>query len=259
MQVPRGSQPGARRKAMASGSKPGHRRPAANSELEKHRATEARLRKSLARERLLRRQQAELIRLQEMLSRESEHRLLNGLQLISSLLALQSRAIENTETVAQLTKAANRVATLGRIYRHLHALDHAADVEFKPYLEKLCRDFSEMALDEHSESLLVVEGSNLRIPAVTAIPIAFIASELTTNAIKYAKGRIRIRLETRPGQGFALSVLDEGPGLPEGFDPAASEGLGMKIVSSLVRQIGGQLQIAGSDEGQGARFTVLVS
>ncbi len=228
-------------------------------ELKKHRATEAKLRKSLASEHALLRQQDELIQRQDVLSKESEHRLLNGLQLIASLLALQSRATANPEAAAQLTIAANRVATLGRIHRHLHALDHADSVDFKSYLEKLCHDLSEMALNGSPERVLAVEGSERRIATVTAIPLAFIASELITNAIKYAKGRITVRLESRPGQGWALSVVDDGPGLPEGFDPAATHGLGMKIVSSLVRQIGGRLQIARGDDGKGARFTVLLA
>jgi two-component sensor histidine kinase len=64
-------------------------------------------------------------------------------------------------------------------------------------------------------------------------------------------------LETTPDIGHSVSVLDDGPGLPEGFDPADSKGLGMKIVGSLVKQIGGTLQIASGRHGQGACFTVI--
>jgi two-component sensor histidine kinase len=63
-------------------------------------------------------------------------------------------------------------------------------------------------------------------------------------------------LETASTIGHSLSVLDDGPGLPAGFDPAESQGLGMKIIGSLVKQIAGKLQIAPGENGRGARFTV---
>ena len=87
----------------------------------------------------------------------------------------------------------------------------------------------------------MVEGINIELPAATAIPLGFIASELITNAAKY--GRITVRLEAISAKGGALSVANDGPDLPEGFDPAVGKGLGMRIVRSLVKQIGGELQI----------------
>ena len=226
-------------------------------ELERHRATEAELRRSLMREGVLLHQKDNLIQQRDLLSKESEHRLLNGLQLITSLLTIQSCAAKKVEVTAQLTIAANRVAALGRIHRHLHALDHVESVEFKQYLENLCHDLSGIASNEGSERVLVVEGDALKIPTVTAIPLGFIASELVTNSIKYAKGRITVRLRAIPEDGCALSVADDGPGVPQDFDPSATAGLGMKLISALVRQIGGQLEIARGENSQGTRFTVL--
>jgi two-component system, sensor histidine kinase PdtaS len=229
------------------------------SELQKHRATEAKLRLSATRESALMRQKDDLIRQKDILSTESEHRLLNGLQLITSLLTIQSRATTNAEAAAQLTIAANRVAAIGRVHRHLHALDDVKSVEFKKYLESLCRDLSGITSSESPRNAIVFEGTDLLIPAVTGIPLGFIASELITNAIKYAKGKITVRLQTASPNRHVLSVSDDGPGLPEGFDPTASHGLGMKLISSLVRQIGGHLQIGRGDNGGGAKFSVLFS
>ena len=226
-------------------------------ELEKHRLTEARLRKAAARERTLLRQMETILRQKDILSKESEHRLLNGLQLITSLLSIQSRTTKNAEASAQLTIAANRVATLGKIHLHLHELDHVESVEFKQFLAKLCHELFDMASGRTSQRVLTVEGIALTIPTVTAIPLGYIASELLTNSIKYAKGKITVRLETISGARHAFSVSDDGPGLPEDFDPAAAHGLGMKIILALVRQIGGELQIAKGDNNQGTRFTVL--
>lgn len=227
-------------------------------ELEKHKATEAELRRSVLREGALLRQKDELIQQKSVLNRESEHRLLNGLQLITSLLSLQSHATQNAEAAALLAVASNRVAAIGRVHRHLHTLDHVESVEFKQYLESLCSDLSGMTASESGENLLTVAGVELRIPTATGIPLALIASELITNAIKYAKGKIAVVLESS-GKGHVLSVSDEGPGLPKEFAPIVTSGLGMKLISSLVRQIGGQLQSGPGIDGKGTRFTVLFS
>jgi two-component sensor histidine kinase len=80
---------------------------------------------------------------------------------------------------------------------------------------------------------------------------------LIANAAKYGNGRIVVSLQPDPAFGFALSVANGGPALPEGFDPGASTGLGMRIIQSFARQIGGELRIGRGDDGQGARFTVL--
>ena len=166
-------------------------------ELERHRATASRLRKPVLRESDLLPQKDELILQKDLLANESEHRLLNGLQLVTSLLAMQSRGTNNPQAAAQLTMAANRVATLGRIHRHLHTLDKLESVEFKQYLEKLCHDLSDMAFSEFSERSLRVEGAELKIPRATAIPLGFIASELITNSIKHARGKLRSACKRR--------------------------------------------------------------
>ena len=95
------------------------------------------------------------------------------------------------------------------------------------------------------------------MPVATAIPLGFIANELITNAAKYGTGRITVSLEANPAKGYALSVANDGPALPEGFDPAASKGLGMSIIRSLVGRIGGELRVGRGDTDQGARFTIL--
>ena len=228
-------------------------------ELEKHRRTEAKLKQTVIRERALLRQRADLIEQKDILSKESDHRLLNSLQLIASLLSMQSRTINNPEAAAQLAIAANRVATIGRVHRHLHALDHSESVDFKQYLENLCRDLSGVLSTENPENVIAVKGIELNLPTAKGIPLGFIVSELVTNSTKYGKGKITVRLDASPGNGYALSVADDGPGLPAGFDPAAAKGLGMKIISSLVKSIGGQLQVARGDNSKGTRFTVLFS
>jgi two-component sensor histidine kinase len=181
---------------------------------------------------------------------------LNSLQLISSLLALQSRTTRNPEAAEQLSIAGNRVAALGRVHRRLHVLDHLETVEFKQYASRLCEDLSGMMGNDADTRAIVVEGHEIELPTLLGIPLGFIVNELVTNSVKYAKGRITVRLESAP-EGHSLSVLDDGPGLPEGFTTTGHQGLGMKIIQSLVTQIGGELQTGRGDHDSGARFAIL--
>ena len=219
-------------------------------------ALAAELQAALAREEALIREKRDLSQRQVMLAQEFEHRLMNSLQLIGSLLSLQSRAATTHEAAAQLTIAARRVAALGRVHRRLHLLDYQDNVEFRQYLQHLCEDLSGLLFQEGTGYAIVVEGADCEIPTALGIPLGFIVNELVTNSAKYAKGIITVRVETTSPACHALSVLDDGPGLPAGFDPAKSKGLGMKIVLSLVKQIGGELHILPGDNGRGARFRV---
>lgn len=239
----------------------GHRTIASyERELERYRSAELHLREIIAVDESLLRQKDEAIQNQVLLSSESDHRLLNNLQMIVSLLSLQSRATANAEAASQLAAAADRIAMIGRIHQRLHSFDGATTVAFKKFLEDLCSDFSYMvSTGQQGKRDLAVEGLEVELPTLTCRPLAFIANELITNAAKYGKGRITVRLEQNPANGYALSVSNEGPSLPEGFDPVAGRGLGMRIVRSFVERIGGELLIGRGDNDQGARFTVLFS
>jgi|SRR6185437_15714730 len=226
-------------------------------ELERRNETESQLREALAREHMLLDKKVELIRQKDLLSREADHRLMNGLQMISSLLLRQSRETESSKTAEQLKIAADRVAAIGSVHQRLHALDQIGSVELKQYLEGLCHDLSAILPAEDVHHDLAVEGISLQVPTSIGIPLGFLVSELVMNCAKYASGKIIVSLGLKPGKGYELSVSDEGPGFPEGFDPKKSKGSGMKVVSSLVNQIGGQAIFGPNISGRGARVTVL--
>jgi two-component sensor histidine kinase len=222
-----------------------------------HRLVEHQLRVALAHSEARLRQKDELIQRQELLKKESDHRLMNDLQMTISLLSLQSRGSTNPEAATQLAVAANRVSMIARIHRRLHSFDGVEAIDFKEFLEDFGRDFSAMlSSDEHPEQV-VVESIEINLAAATAIPLGFVVSELIANAAKYGNGQIAIRLLPDPPFGYALSVSNGGPALPDTFDPGAGEGLGIKIIQSFTRQIGGELRIGRDGDGQGARFTVL--
>ena len=112
------------------------------SEQKSYNTLVAELEDALGREAVLLKEKHELSDRQVMLAQEFEHRLVNGLQLIVSLLSPQSRTATTPEAADQLTIGARRVASLGRVHRRLHLLDHQDHVEFKEYLQLLCDDLS---------------------------------------------------------------------------------------------------------------------
>jgi two-component sensor histidine kinase len=225
-------------------------------ELAAHKATASELRKALARDEVLLRQKDASIRQQKMLTEECHHRLLNNLQMIVGPLSLQGRKEANAEAASRLSTAADRVRAIANLHHHLHSMDGTPTVDFKPYLDRLCRDHSTMSLsDERPDQVIAVDAIELSLSTTTGIPLSLIVNELVTNAIKHGGGRITVTLAPS-GKGHALSVSNAGSCLPEGFDPTACNGLGMTLVSSLVAQIGGELRIDRGDDGDCTRFTV---
>jgi two-component system, sensor histidine kinase PdtaS len=220
-------------------------------------ALTAALQASLARESVSRQGNVELLQRQHTLALEFEHRFANGLQWIASLLSLQSRTT-TPEAAAQLAIAARRVAAFGSVHCRLHLLDSQKTVEFNQYLRLLCNDLSDLLFqDAENDYSITVEGPTIEIATTIAIPLGFIVNELVTNAAKYARGNIIVQIGGKPPSGYSLSVLDDGPGLPVGFDPARCKSLGMKIVLALAKQIGGMLRFAPGEKGRGTNFTVL--
>ena len=161
---------------------------------------------------------------QMVLSQESDHRLLNGLQMVVSLLSLQGRELASAEVATQLAAAADRVAAIGRIHQRLHSLDGVQIFAIKQHLDDICRDFSMML---SAERVIAVEGTEIIYQPSPAFDSGLITNELLTNAVKYGTGRITISVEPDPEKGKALSVCSDGPSLPKDFNAAPRKGLGM--------------------------------
>jgi two-component sensor histidine kinase len=125
-------------------------------------------------------------------------------------------------------------------------------VEFKQYLIGLCDDLSGLLFQNRTDHAIVVEGTKVEIPSSLASPLGLIATELITNSVKHANGNITVRIEKTALDTYRLSVLDDGPGLPAGFEA----GLGMKLILRFVKQIGGELQIIPRHDDRRTCFTV---
>jgi two-component sensor histidine kinase len=144
---PRGDLP--RSLTILSGSPSRRTLEACERDLIQYRAMEIRLRDALAESEARLRQKEELIQRQELLSRESDHRLMNDLQMTISLLSLQSRASTNAEAAAQLAMAANRVSMIAQIHHRLHSYDGGVQaIDFRKFLVVFGHDFSAMLSSE---------------------------------------------------------------------------------------------------------------
>jgi two-component sensor histidine kinase len=220
-----------------------------------HETDRAALTASLLREKELLSEMSALSQQQDLMAQEFDHRLGNSLQMIVSLLSLQSLAAPTPEAADQLTIAAGRVAAFGRVHRRLHFLDRQKNVEFKQYLRTLCVDIADLLLEKGAGRAVVVEGAEVTLPSALGIPLGFLVAEAITNSVKYATGDIIVRIQTA-APTVLLSISDDGPGLPADFDATKQKGLGMKLIQSLTKQIGGTLKFATADGGRGTRLTV---
>jgi two-component sensor histidine kinase len=186
----------------------------------------------------------------QLMAREIDHRVMNSLQFISSLLNMQSRLSKLPDGGDQLQMAASRVAAVARVHRNFYAGD-AADVSCIEFLGRLCADLSGILgtqLDVHGD-----EGS---VPTTSIQPIGLIVNELVSNAAKHGSGTIEVVYTTKDGKN-ELSVCDQGDGLPADFEPERSvKGLGMKVVAALASQLGGRMTVGVNPAGRGTCFRV---
>lgn len=189
----------------------------------------------------------------EMMAKEVDHRVKNSLQLVTALLRVQSRNVVE-ETSVQLLQAANRVSAVSRAHEHLYLTDSSGTMNCFEYLRRICNDLSDLV----DGGNVVVEGNDMQLQTKYVVPLGLIVMELVTNAFKHGAKKVTVLLAADPSGKKTLSVTDDGHGLPADFDPAATHGLGMKVVTSLVSTLNGDLTFGTPDDGgAGARFTVL--
>ncbi|WP_426237617.1 sensor histidine kinase [Pararhizobium sp. DWP1-1-3] len=187
----------------------------------------------------------------KMLAKEIDHRVMNSLQFVSSMLTMQGKLPHASQAVAELKDAANRVAAVARVHRHAYAQDVAGDMLASEYLGRLCEDISGIV----SAPVQLVCGNGM-ISHAFIQPIGLIVNELVMNAVKHGAGPITVSYHEQSGMQ-ELAVSDRGKGLPDDFDVSQSlSGLGMRVVRALSAQLGGQLNAANAEGNNGTRFSV---
>ncbi|MBL7748900.1 MAG: ATP-binding protein [Chitinophagaceae bacterium] len=195
----------------------------------------------------------------ETLLREIHHRVKNNLQIISGLLNLQSRQIENPEAQEAVREGRNRVKSMALIHQKLYQQDNLTGVNMKEYLDDLVNTIQQTFRDNTTVIKADILCNDLSLDVDTAIPLGLIINELVTNCYKYAftgknNGQIIIRLEEEQQQ-LILEVKDDGAGLPEGFDMNTTRSFGMKLVQSLAAKLEAHIE-SRNDNGAVFKLTI---
>ncbi len=190
----------------------------------------------------------ELLKQKDLLLRELQHRVMNSLALLSSLLEMQRRSTKSSVAKENLANARDRVVAMGTVYRQLYQADTLEYVEFSEFLKTICSTSGNAYVGAKRPSI-EVEADSLELSGQHAISLGMLTHELITNALKHAfsgseSGSIKVTLKHRKRRAIDLSIADRGRGLPPDFKiDGKSSSLGMKIVVSTVQQLGGTLEI----------------
>lgn len=189
----------------------------------------------------------ELLKQKDLLLRELQHRVMNSLNILSSLLDVQRRYVVDPAAKEHLANARDRIIAMGTVYRHLYQAHTLEYVEFSEFLNTICNR-SETAYVGGSRLSIEAEAEPVQLSGAHAIALGMLTHELITNALKHAysegvRGHIKVILKHTDNDSIELRFSDNGRGLPDDFQIETTSSLGMKIIASTVRQLGGTLEI----------------
>ncbi len=196
----------------------------------------------------------------EVLLKEIHHRVKNNLQIISSLLYLNSKKIKDKDALNMFKESQNRVKSIALVHERLYRSHNLSKIDFKEYVQHLTNDlFKSYAVNSNGSRLIKME-INIRdifINVELAVPCGLIINEIISNSLKYAfpengteekEGIIKINFNKNEEDEFDLTVSDNGIGMPEGINEKKKLSLGLQLVETLVNQLEGTLEIC-SDNG----------
>jgi len=192
------------------------------------------------------------LREKEILLRELHHRVKNNMQIIASLLHLQSQYVKEEESKLILRESQGRVHSMAMIHEKIYQ-SRLSDVNLEEYLENMVSDIFYSYGIKKGTINFEIDVLEVHINIDTAIPCGLILNELLTNSLKYAfherdKGKITVKLTLGDDHFFTLFVSDDGVGLPPDLDIANAPTLGLQIITVLVRQMGGDMHV-GNEPG----------
>jgi two-component sensor histidine kinase len=197
--------------------------------------------------------------------REVHHRVKNNLQTIAALLRLQARRLQSDEARAALEESERRIRSIAVVHETL-SRDASDVVAFDDIVQPLARLVEESAAGPESRIRFVVDGDAGNLPGELATPLAVVLNELLQNAVDHAfphragacvEGTVRVAL-AREGDEVVVDVVDDGIGLPDGFELTTGAGLGLSIVQTLVTtEMGGEIDVR-DDGGTRVRLRVPV-
>ena len=193
----------------------------------------------------------------ELLLKEIHHRVKNNLQVVSSLLDLQSRGIEDEKALSTFMEGQNRVKAMALIHQKLYQNEDLATIDFTEYAQQLLTELATIYKGAEEVKTVVKSSENAQFDIDTAIPLGLILNELISNAYKYAfnggEGSLNVSIESLGSGKHQLIVRDSGQGLPADFDLTKAKSLGLRLVRRLSKQLYGSAEYYYE---QGSKFII---
>lgn len=193
----------------------------------------------------------------EILLKEVHHRVKNNLQVISSILNLQSSYVNDESTLTILRESQDRIKTMSIIHESLYQANDFSEINFSQYIVSLSKNLvhSYGILDSFVETKYEIDNVSLSLDM--SIPCGLIINELVSNALKYAfkgrkKGKLNISLLLNNGV-VTIIVADNGVGIPKNLNIKETNTLGLQLVTTLVEQIDAELKL---ETTKGTTFTI---
>ncbi len=195
----------------------------------------------------------------EILLQEVHHRVKNNLQIMSSLVKLQSHHIKDENTLEILKESENRIRSMAIVHNKLYNTKDYVNIDFGDYVKSLTESFYTTYGMRLNKIKFAIDIKNIILNIDTAIPCGLIINELVSNSIKYAypnheEGLIMICMSFSDNGLYTLDVKDNGVGLPAGFDAGSTKTLGIELVTLLTNQLNGKLEI---NNDHGAEFKIV--
>lgn len=194
----------------------------------------------------------------EILLKEIHHRVKNNMQIISSLLNLQTQYIDDEGAADILKESQNRVKSMAMLHEKLYQSKNFTHIKFEDYVKSLVSDLFFTYSTSPDKVRLTIEVEDVSLNLETAVPCGLIISELVSNCLKHAfpngrKGEMYVSLKDRNGN-YELIVSDDGIGFPQNLEFENTESLGLQLVQNLTNQIDGEIII---DSSHGTKFIIV--
>jgi two-component sensor histidine kinase len=194
----------------------------------------------------------------DILLKEVHHRVKNNMQIISSILKMQERLVDDPRLKTVLGESQNRIRSMALIHENLYRNETLANIKFGNYVQSLTNNLSRTYSDLQGKVTFDYDIEDVFLPIDVGIPCGLIINELISNSFKHAfkgreNGKIFVGLSIVNGNEFTLSVADDGVGMDGTRTIETSGSLGMRIVSKLVQQIDGNLEY---DFSGGTKYTI---
>ncbi|CAN5305496.1 histidine kinase dimerization/phosphoacceptor domain -containing protein [soil metagenome] len=195
----------------------------------------------------------DLLRDKDILLRELQHRVANSLQIIASVLLQNARKVQSEESRVHLRDAHQRVMSVAAVQKQL-AVAGIGEVALKPYFQQLCKSLAASMIPDHDQLWIEVSGDGSATTSEISVSLGLVVTELVINALKHAfpdnrRGVVTVDYHSE-NHGWALSVCDDGVGMPTSLDRPAA-GLGTAIVQALAAQLSATIKVTDLAPGTG--------